>query len=116
MPHLPSASRQPLNPRMPVRFLVIVALIFFAFPAAAEPVSPEALRRHIDILASDSFAGREPGTEGEQKSIAYIAGQMRSFGLEPAGPRNSWYQPLEVTVRRPGDQTSLWRIRGRKGE
>ncbi|MEO6635810.1 MAG: M20/M25/M40 family metallo-hydrolase [Allosphingosinicella sp.] len=101
---------------MAFRFLTAVALLLIAPHALAEPVSPEALRRHIDVLASDDFAGREPGTEGEQKSIAYIAGQMRSFGLEPAGPRNSWYQPLEVTVRRPGDQTSSWWPKGKKGE
>jgi len=101
---------------MLLRLLTAFALVLLAFPASAEPVSPEALRRHIDILASDDFAGREPGTEGERKSIAYIAGQMRSFGLEPAGPRNSWYQPLEVSVRRPGDQTSIWRVRGKKSE
>ncbi|HEX8124973.1 MAG TPA: M20/M25/M40 family metallo-hydrolase [Allosphingosinicella sp.] len=99
---------------MLTRFLAGFALLLTAFPTAAEPVSPDALRRHIAVLASDDFAGREPGTEGEKKSIAYIAGQMRAFGLEPAGPGNSWYQPFEVTVRRPGDQTSLWRVRGAK--
>jgi Zn-dependent M28 family amino/carboxypeptidase len=101
---------------MVVRFFAAVALLFIALPVSAQPVSPEALRRHIDVLASDSFAGREPGTEGEQKSIAYIAGQMRSFGLEPGGPSNSWYQPLEVIFRRPGDQTSSWRVKGRKSD
>jgi hypothetical protein len=98
------------------RFPAACLLLLCAVPAFAEPVSLDALRRHIDILASDSYEGREPGTAGEQKSIAYIAGQMRSFGLEPAGPRNSWYQPLEVVTRRPGEQTSLWQVRGRKGE
>lgn len=101
---------------MTVRPLAAFALLLLALPASAEPVSTEALRRHIDILASEDFAGREPGTEGEQKSIAYIAGQMRSSGLEPGGPRNSWYQPLEVTTRRPGDQSSVWRVKGSKGE
>ncbi|HYG49221.1 MAG TPA: M20/M25/M40 family metallo-hydrolase [Allosphingosinicella sp.] len=101
---------------MPVRFLAAAALLLLAFPAAAEPVTPEALRRHIDILASDAFEGREPGTGGEQKTIAYIAGQMRAFGLEPAGPRNSWYQPVEVVDRRPGEQTSVWQARGNKRE
>jgi hypothetical protein len=99
---------------MAVRFLAALALLLIASSARAEPVSPEGLRRHIDVLASDSFAGREPGTEGEQKSIAYIAGEMRSFGLEPGGPSNSWYQPLEVTIRRPGDQSSIWRVKGKK--
>jgi Zn-dependent M28 family amino/carboxypeptidase len=101
---------------MLIRFFAALALLLLASPASAEPVSPEALRRHIDILAGDAFAGREPGTEGEQKSIAYIAGQMRSFGLEPAGPSNSWYQPLEVRRRRPGDQSSVWQARGARSE
>jgi hypothetical protein len=101
---------------MPLRLSAALALLLLALPVSAEPVSTDALRRHIDVLAGDDFAGREPGTEGERKSIAYIAAQMRSSGLEPAGPRNSWYQPLEVTVRRPGDQTSLWRVKGRKTE
>ncbi|HEX9946643.1 MAG TPA: M20/M25/M40 family metallo-hydrolase [Allosphingosinicella sp.] len=101
---------------MLLRVSAAFALLLLASPAFAEPVSTDALRRHIDILASDDFDGREPGTGGEQKTIAYIAGQMRAFGLEPAGPRNSWYQPLEVTVRRPGEQTSLWQARGKKAE
>ncbi|HEU0135642.1 MAG TPA: M20/M25/M40 family metallo-hydrolase [Allosphingosinicella sp.] len=98
------------------RLLTAAALLLMPAAALGQPVEPEALRRHIDVLASDSFAGREPGTEGEQKTIAYIAGQMRASGLEPAAPRNSWYQPLEVVTRRPGEQTSLWQVRGRKAE
>jgi peptidase M28-like protein len=101
---------------MLLRIPALAALLLAAVPASAEPVSTEALRRHIDILASDEFAGREPGTEGEKKAIAYIAGQMRAFGLEPAGPRNSWYQPLDVAVRRPGEQSSVWQVRGNKRE
>ena len=83
-------------------------LVLIAFPAAAQPVSPEGLRRHIDMLASDSFEGREPGTEGEKKATAYIAREMQAAGLEPAGPGNSWFQPLDIVTRRPGDQSSAW--------
>ncbi|HLL29789.1 MAG TPA: M28 family peptidase [Allosphingosinicella sp.] len=101
---------------MPVRLLAALALLLPAAALSAEPVSTEALRAHIDVLASDGFEGREPGTEGERKTIAYIAGQMRAFGLEPAGPLNSWYQPLEVLDRRPGEQTSVWQARGGKRE
>jgi hypothetical protein len=91
-------------------------LLALSGPAAAQAIPPEALRRHIDVLAGDSFEGREPGTAGERRTIAYIAGQMQGAGLEPAGPLNSWYQPLEVQVRRPGDQDSLWQGRGRRAE
>jgi Peptidase family M28 len=115
-PTLATGAFATLSRGMPVRLLAAFALLLAALPAAAEPVSTDALRRHIDILASDDFAGREPGTEGEKKAIAYIAGQMRAFGLEPAGPRNSWYQPLDVAVRRPGEQSSVWQVRGNKRE
>ncbi|HEX8262256.1 MAG TPA: M28 family peptidase [Allosphingosinicella sp.] len=99
---------------MAVRFLA--ALLILLCATAAQAISPEALRRHIDVLAADGFEGREPGTVGEQKTIAYIARQMQSFGLEPAGPRNGWYQALEVVVRRPGEQSSVWQGRGKRAE
>ncbi|MFL6846635.1 MAG: M28 family peptidase [Allosphingosinicella sp.] len=91
----------------------LLALLLAFMPAAAfaDPIDPEAIRRHIDVLASDAFEGREPGTAGEDKSIAYIAGRLQAYGLEPAGPANSWYQPLEIAVRRPGEETSLWQAR-----
>jgi Zn-dependent M28 family amino/carboxypeptidase len=101
---------------MAVRFLATCALLFASLPAAAQAISAEALRRHVDLLASDAFEGREPGSAGEAKTIAYIASKMQGSGLEPAGPRNSWYQPLEVQVRRPGDQSSLWQGRGKRAE
>jgi hypothetical protein len=82
----------------------------------AQAISAADLRQHIDVLAGDSFEGREPGTAGEQKTIAYIARHLQGYGLEPAGPRNSWYQPLDVQVRRPGDQTSLWQAKGKRAE
>jgi hypothetical protein len=93
---------------MVFRSAAALLLFLLASPAAAEPVSPEALRRHIDVLASDAFEGREPGTAGEDKAIAYIARQMQAMGLEPAGPEHGWYQPLKVVTRRPGDQSSRW--------
>jgi Zn-dependent M28 family amino/carboxypeptidase len=101
---------------MAVRFFAACALVLASCSAPAQAISAEALRQHIDVLASDSFEGREPGTAGEQKTIFYIARQLQSYGLEPAGPLNSWYQPLEVNVRRPGDQTSFWQAKGKRAE
>jgi Zn-dependent M28 family amino/carboxypeptidase len=56
--------------------------------------------RHIEILASDAFEGRGPGTPGETKSIDYIAGQFRSAGLQPGGDlkdgKRSWTQDVPL--------------------
>jgi hypothetical protein len=68
---------------MVLRFLAGFLLLLPA--AALGEIRPEQLRRHIDILASDSFEGRAPGRPGETKKTDHIVAQWRAFGLEPAG-------------------------------
>jgi hypothetical protein len=92
------------------RFLVSLSLFAaVAAPAFAQPVSTEALRRHVDMLASDAFEGREPGTPGEEKTIAYISRRLASLGLEPAAAGASWYQPVGLVTRRPEEQSVSFR-------
>jgi hypothetical protein len=57
------------------------------------------MMRHVQILASDEFEGRKPGTPGETKTLAYITSQFARLGLEPAGPGGSWYQPVPLVQR-----------------
>jgi Zn-dependent M28 family amino/carboxypeptidase len=95
---------------MVLRFLALLALIL-AGAASAQPVTADQLRRHIDILASDAFEGREPGSAGEAKVIDYIAGQYRELGLEPAG-ENGWLQPVALVIRAPDEHQSRWKGRG----
>ena len=48
------------------------------------PAFPEAdYRRHIEVISSDAFEGRAPGTEGERKTVEYIEQQFRAAGLSP---------------------------------
>lgn len=81
--------------------------------ASASPVSAESLRRHIEVLASDAFEGRLPGTEGENKTLAYMVGQFRAAGLEPAGEKGGWYQIVPLVERRPAGQQAAWKAKGR---
>lgn len=64
---------------------------------SSHPTSASALLRHIRTLASDQFGGRAPGTEGENLSIAYIAGQFKSMGLRSPVPDGSFTQEVPVT-------------------
>jgi hypothetical protein len=91
--------------------LAALPLLALCSPAAAE-TSPEQLRRHIDVLASDAFEGRKPGTEGENKSLLYISSQLQRAGLKPAA-ENGWYQPVEIVTRSPRTARSAWKARGR---
>ncbi|MFM2326735.1 MAG: hypothetical protein RIR31_937 [Bacteroidota bacterium] len=34
------------------------------------------LKKHLTIIASDEFEGRETGTEGQRKAASYIEGQF----------------------------------------
>lgn len=96
---------------MQFRFLALAAL-FLPSAVLAAPVTPDDLLRHIRVLASDEYEGREPGTEGERKTIAYISGQLESIGLEPAGKDGGWYQPVPLVARKPTGQTTRWAGKG----
>ena len=72
------------------------------------------LRRHVEILASDEFQGRAPGTEGETRTINDIAEQFRARGLEPAGENGGWFQPVRLVERRTTNHRATWRSNGRE--
>jgi peptidase M28-like protein len=90
-----------------LRFSGALALLLAA-SAHAAPVTSDQLRRHIAILAGDDFEGRAPGTEGEARTLRYIAGQFEALGLEPAGAGGGWYQPVGLVVRRPAGFRTRW--------
>ena len=48
--------------------------------------------RHVDVLADDSFEGREGGSRGGRAAAAYVVEQLEQLGLQPAGDAGSWYQ------------------------
>lgn len=79
------------------------------------PVTEAELAKHIQILSSDAFEGRSPGSEGEDRTIAYVVGELAKLGLEPAGDSSTpWLQgvPLIETEARGGSAT--FKVRGRE--
>ncbi len=92
-----------------MRFIMCVAMLAFAFAfsytAQAEDISETDLRAHIEILASDDFGGRKPGTQGENKTLQYIATEWQKAGLVPATGSASWYAPVALVDRTPLKQT-----------
>ena len=72
------------------RFAGLIALALM-LPGAAPPredalndalrsIRSEAILQHIKVLASDDYEGRGPGTPGEDKTIAYLSGQLPRWG------------------------------------
>src|SRR5690606_4854606 len=71
----------------------------------AQNISEQDLLEHIEILASDNFGGRKPGTHGENKTVSYIATQWKNAGLRPATGSSSWYAPVALMDRTPLKQS-----------
>ncbi len=57
--------------------------------------SADSMKQHIAMLASDSFMGRKPFTEGEKRTISYLQQQFAAAGLEP-GNGNSFLQEVPM--------------------
>jgi len=76
--------------------LAAAGLLAACSTALAAPTFPEAsYRKHIEVLSSDAFEGRAPGTEGEKKTVAYIEEQFKAAGLKP-GANGSFRQAVPV--------------------
>jgi Zn-dependent M28 family amino/carboxypeptidase len=57
--------------------------------------SADSLKQHVAVMASDSFMGRKPFTQGETLTIDYLQKQFRAIGLEP-GNGNSFLQEVPM--------------------
>ena len=54
------------------QFILLLSFSLCGAVAIAKPVTETDLRKHVEILASDDFEGRAPGTDGERKTLAYL--------------------------------------------
>lgn len=106
-----------------IRYLVTALLISAIFlvscknssrniTPAAESIDTVNLKHHISILASDEFGGRAPASEGEEKTISYLAEEFGKLGLEPAN-NGSWFQEVSM-IKITADQTMSLGISGGK--
>jgi len=82
------------------------ALSTLSFIAADAPLQPptqaedaidrEGLLEHINVLGSDMFEGRAPGTRGEDLSVEYITEQFKKLGLKPGNPNGTYVQEVPL--------------------
>jgi Zn-dependent M28 family amino/carboxypeptidase len=66
---------------------------------AADQAAGKAWFAHLQVLASDEMRGRLTGTDDYLRAAAYVAGQFKAMGLQPAGVEG-YYQPVHFDVTR----------------
>lgn len=67
--------------------------------AALATITTPEVKRHVDVLASDAFEGREAGSRGGRAASTYLVEQLRRHQLKPAGQDEGYYQPLSNGYR-----------------
>src|SRR5690606_23933005 len=76
-------------------------------PGYAATITREDLEKHLRIIASDEFEGRETGKKGQKLAAEYIARQFAETGLVPPAnsgtDSNPYYQEFELERRSWGD-------------
>jgi Zn-dependent M28 family amino/carboxypeptidase len=68
--------------------------------SATSTISAERLSSDVKILSSDEFEGRAPGTDGEDRTIAWLVKELTTIGLSPGGPGGSWTQTVPMVHTR----------------
>ncbi|MFK7811068.1 MAG: M28 family peptidase [Maribacter sp.] len=65
----------------------------------AETITEAELKEHLYVYASDEYEGRETGTPGQKKAIAYIKSQYEKLGIPAAKTDGDYFQnvPLEIS-------------------
>jgi Zn-dependent M28 family amino/carboxypeptidase len=76
---------------------VLAACAVAPLGAADTPALDQArILNHIKVLASDEFQGRKPGTEGENKTVAYLEAEFKKLGLKPGNTDGTYIQKVPM--------------------
>lgn len=80
---------------------IVFSFLFFVFAVGlfSQEEQIENLTNLVKQLSSDEFAGRETGTEGQDKAAEYIIEKMTEIGLTPKGTDDSFLQEFEITPK-----------------
>jgi len=75
-------------------------------------ITAEHLQTHVEILADDTFEGREAGSRGGQAAAGYLVKQFQELGLTGGAKDGKFYQPFadnsrNVLARIPGSDPTL---------
>lgn len=98
-----------------MRLLISLVICFWATLVIAQPeavsvryartITKTELKEHLEVLASDSFMGRDTGKAGQKLAAAYLREHFRACGIPPLnlpGMDEGYYQPYRLVEERKG--------------
>jgi hypothetical protein len=65
-------------------------------------VSAGVLKKHLEVIASDAYEGRETGRKGQKMAADYIRAEFKRLNLKP-GNDTSFLQSYPLVVRKSGN-------------
>ena len=78
---------------------------------AAESITAESLKSHIEVLSSDEFEGRAPATRGEDMTVDYLVETMEQIGVAPGMDDGSYIQQIPLLGQQIDGSTASMNIR-----
>jgi Peptidase family M28 len=96
----------------PLVLIVALCLTLNAVPAQNRKagnakVQADELQKWLSYLASDELEGRATFSEGLGLAAAYLAEQLRSWGVKPGGDNGSYFQRVRVLGVKSANRSTL---------
>lgn len=82
--------------RMILAFVACAAVGAAGAATTAPDIDASRMLNHIKMLASDEFEGRQPGTPGEDKTVAYLEAAFKKMGLKPGNTDGTYIQKVPM--------------------
>ena len=86
-----------------------------AFEEVVESITIDEIQEHVNFLAGPTTRGRGTLTPGFEVAAQYVEAQLKTLGLEAAGPNDSYRLPIELKCVGPSER-SYFEIGTKKGE
>ena len=81
---------------------LIASFVYSQNPTVyAEDITAKELKSMLTIYASDTFQGREAGTEGEQMAVEYLRSEYQKLGVSAAKPDGDYFQYVPLKLNTP---------------
>lgn len=74
---------------------------------AETTITKESLMEPIEVLSSNEFQGRSTGTVGEEKTVNYLVGKLKEYGLQGGSEDGDFVQDVPLTGQKTAQDAQI---------